>query len=105
MRPNEEHEASHGLEEHDEVGVGDVGGEDGGDDGSNLDTSSIVVSVGQVVVDLRNEVAKVEGLDTLSHGVHEVSNATAGVVGDLVGDLRPVGNDGVETAELHGISH
>lgn len=101
---DEEHETSHSLDEHEVVGVGDVGGEDGGDDGSNLDTSGIVTTVVEILGDLGHEVGEVEVLDAARHGVHEVSNTTAGVVSDLVRDGRPVGDDRVETTELHGIS-
>ena len=101
---DEEHKTSHSLEEHDVVGVGDVGGEDGGDDGSDLNTSGVVEAVVEILGDLGHEVAEVEVLDAARHGVHEVSDTTAGVVSDLVRDGSPVRDDRVETAELHGIS-
>lgn len=101
---NEEHETSHSLEEGNVVGAGNVGGEDGSDDGTDLDASGVSHSVVEILGDLRNEVGEIEGLDALGHGVHEIGDATARVVADLVSHGSPVGHDRVETAELHRIS-
>jgi hypothetical protein len=84
--------------------VRNVGGENGSDDLSNLDTSGVVQAVVEVVVDLLDENVQVEGVDALSHGVHQVGDSATGLRADLVGDLGPVGDDGVETAVLERIS-
>ena len=100
---HEENKLSHQLQETEEGQVGDVGSEDGGHDGSDLDTSSILVALSEVVVDLLDEVGEVERLYAGGHGVHQVGDSTSGVGANLVGNLRPVRDDRVETAELHGI--
>ena len=97
-------EASQLGQEGQESEVGDVGGEDGADDLSNLDSSGVVQSVVQIVVDLLDENVQVERVDALGHGVHQVGDTASGLGADLVGDLSPVGDDGVETAELERVS-
>lgn len=92
-----------GTEEGEPVDIRDVGGEDGSDDGSDLDTGLVVASVVNIRLDLSDEVGEVERADAAREGVQEVGDSTGGVGGDLVGDLGPVGDDDVESAVLQAI--
>lgn len=97
-------ESAEGLEEGEPRGVGEVGSEDGGDDGTDLNASLVFVSVAEVVLDLLDEVGQVEGRDAVVHGVQQVGDSSSGVSGDLVGNSSPVGDDGVETAVFQAVS-
>lgn len=85
--------------------IRNVGGEDGSNDGTNLDTSLVLLTVVEVIADLLDEVGEVEVADTSREGVHEVGNSATGVGSDLVGDLSPVGDDNVETTVLKAVGN